>query len=117
MLDRLRRATPLGLCLILAGGKISAQARNCDGFITPLVVPSGHCVRLLADSLGPVRHIIIHPSGWIVVALNKEPGLVRFKDTNGDGRIDQIVRFGPGLPGTGLVWRAGWLYFAADNQL
>ena len=72
-------------------------------------------MRLFADSVGPVRQVVVHPSGQIVAALNESPGLIRLRDSNADGRADEIVRFGPGQGGTGVTWRAGWLYFAADG--
>ena len=101
--------------LVLAVQPLSSQARDCDGHFTQLVVPTGFCVRVFADSVGPVRHVLVHPTGQIVAALNTSPGLIRLRDTNGDGRADQVVRFGPRQGGTGVTWRAGWLYFAADG--
>lgn len=101
-----------GALLLLAAVPISAQSLGCDGHFTLLVVPTGFCVQLFADSVGPVRQLLVHPSGQIVAALNESPGLVRLRDSNGDGRADTAIRFGPGLAGTGVAWRAGWLYFA-----
>jgi len=94
---------------------LAAQSRDCDGYLTPLVVPSGFCVRLFAEKLGPVRHLVVLPNGTLVAGLNAAPGMVRLRDTNGDGTADEIVRFGPGETGTGVTWANGWLYFAADK--
>ena len=94
---------------------LTAQSRDCDGYFTPLVVPSGSCVRVFADTVGPVRQVIVHPSGQVVAALNEAPGLVRLSDLDNDGHADRIIRFGPGQGGSGVAWRAGWLYFAADS--
>jgi glucose/arabinose dehydrogenase len=101
--------------LLVAAAPLGAQSRACDGYFTPLVVPAGSCVRLFADTLGPVRQIIVHPSGQLVAALDAAPGLVRLYDRDRDGRADQIIRFGPGQGGTGVTWRSDWLYFAADS--
>jgi glucose/arabinose dehydrogenase len=95
-------------------GSIAAQSLDCNGHFSQLMVPTGFCVRIFADTVGPVRQVLVHPTGQIVAALNESPGLVRLLDTNGDGHADEAIRFGPGLPGTGIAWRAGWLYFAAD---
>lgn len=105
-----------GLFLLLAcAGPLGAQARDCDGYLTPLVVPAGFCVRLFADKTGPVRHLSVLPNGTLVAGSLASPGLVRFRDTNGDGVADDIVHFGPAETGTGVVWVNGWLYFAADK--
>ena len=105
---------PRLLLLILAATPLAAQSRDCDGHFTQLVVPSGFCVHVFADSVGPVRQVIVHPTGQVIAALNEAPGMVVLRDFDGDGHADQVVRFGPGMPGTGVAWRAGWLYFAAD---
>ncbi|MEO5800792.1 MAG: PQQ-dependent sugar dehydrogenase [Gemmatimonadales bacterium] len=90
------------------------QRRDCTGAATPVVAPEGYCVRVFAARVGAVRHLVVHPSGTIVVATKTRPGLLRLRDTTGDGVADVIVPFGPGLGGTGVTWSAGWLYFAAD---
>lgn len=105
----------LSCALLLLASPLAAQSRDCDGHFTQLVVPTGFCVRVFADSVGAVRQVVVHPSGQVVAALNESPGLIRLRDTNGDGRADQVVRFGPHEGGTGVTWRAGWLYFAADG--
>ncbi len=104
------------LCLLLAVlvAPLAAQGRDCDGYLTPLVVPAGFCVRPFAEKVGPVRHLVIHPTGVVIAATKLAPGLVALQDTTGDGRADVITRFGPGEGGTGVAWRSGWLYFAAD---
>ncbi|MES2306666.1 MAG: PQQ-dependent sugar dehydrogenase [Gemmatimonadota bacterium] len=91
------------------------QPRDCAGAATPVVAPAGYCVRLFASRVGAVRHLLVHPSGTIVVATKTRPGLLRLRDTTGDGVADQVVPFGPGLGGTGVTWQQGWLYFAADE--
>lgn len=103
------------LCLCLAAAPMAAQSRDCDGYFTPLVAATGTCVRLFADKLGPVRQIIVHPTGQVVAALDDAPGLVRLVDRDHDGRSDTAITFGPGQAGTAVAWRDGWLYFAADS--
>ena len=103
--------------LLLIAAPLTAQSLDCDGRFTQLVVPTGFCVRVFAESIGAVRHVLVHPSGQVVAALNEGPGLVRLRATTAGGRADQIVRFGPGERGTGVAWRAGWLYFAADSGI
>jgi glucose/arabinose dehydrogenase len=102
------------LLFALLAVPLSAQARDCDGYYTPLVVPAGFCVRPFAEKVGPVRHLVVHPSGVVVAATKLAPGLVSLADTSGDGLADVVSRFGPGEGGSGVTWHAGWLYFAAD---
>jgi glucose/arabinose dehydrogenase len=102
------------LLLFLLAAPLSAQSRDCDGYFTPLVVPAGFCVRSFAEKVGPVRHLVVHPTGVVVAATKLPPGLVALSDTTGDGVADVVTPFGPGEGGTGVTWRAGWLYFAAD---
>ena len=107
----LRRAVVF-LCF---AGPLAAQSRDCDGHFTALVPPPGSCVRIYAEAVGFVRQVIVHPSGQVVAALNEAPGLVRLRDRDHSGHADEVIRFGPGQGGTGVAWRAGWLYFAADS--
>lgn len=106
--------TLLLLSLVLLATPLAAQGRDCDGYLTPLVVPAGFCVRPFAEKVGPVRHLVVHPTGVVIAATKLPPGLVSLADTSGDGQADVVTRFGPGEGGTGVAWRAGWLYFAAD---
>jgi glucose/arabinose dehydrogenase len=105
----------LASALLLLASPLAGQSSDCDGHFSQLVVPAGFCVRVFAESIGAVRQVVIHPSGQVVAALNESPGLVRMHPGGPDGRADQVVRFGPGLRGTGVAWRDGWLYFAADS--
>lgn len=105
---------PRLLLLLLFATPLTAQGRDCDGYLTPLVVPAGFCVRPFAEKVGPVRHLVVHPTGVLIAASKLAPGLVALSDTTGDGVADVVTRFGPGEGGTGVAWRAGWLYFAAD---
>jgi glucose/arabinose dehydrogenase len=112
------RLTALAFITVVAGtSSLPAQILDCDGHITSLVAPAGSCVRLFADTAGPVRHVVIHPTGQVVAALNVSPGAVRFIDSDGDGRADKKVRFGPGRAATGIAWRDGWLYLAVDDAV
>ena len=94
---------------------LPGQRRDCDGYLTALVAPTGYCVRVFADKVGPVRHLVVLPNGTLVAGMLAGGGLVRLRDANGDGTADEIVRFGPSAPGTGVTWASGWLYFAADR--
>jgi len=104
----------LPLLLLLIAAPLQAQSRDCDGFFTPLAVPAGFCVRPFAEKVGPVRQLVVHPTGVVIAATKLPPGLVSLADTSGDGIADVVTRFGPGEGGTGVTWSGGWVYFAAD---
>ncbi|MES2306665.1 MAG: PQQ-dependent sugar dehydrogenase [Gemmatimonadota bacterium] len=114
MTPRLLRGLAL-LCLIV--GRTPAQVVDCDGYLTKLTVPAGFCVRVFASRVGAVRHLAVVPGGTVVAATRTAPGLLRAVDQNGDGRADSTIAFGPGVGGSGIAWRDGWLYFASDNSI
>lgn len=97
--------------------RLTAQGIDCDGYLSQLSVPAGFCVRLFADRVGAVRHVVVHPAGTVVAATKSSPGLLRLEDRDGDGRADSTIAFGPGEGGSGVAWRDGWLYFASDSAI
>ncbi len=115
MLDFLAMIRRLLLLAAILAAPLPGQGRDCDGYLTALVVPAGYCVRIFADKVGPVRHLVVLPNGTLVAGTLSGAGLLRLRDTSGDGTADDIVRFGPSEPGTGVAWADGWLYFAADR--
>jgi glucose/arabinose dehydrogenase len=87
-------------------GTTGAKSRNgCDQDNGGLTLPAGFCASVFADNLGRARHLTVAPGGDVYVntwsssytELKNAPGgyLVALRDTNRDGRADQIERFGP----------------------
>ena len=78
---------------------------GCDPDNGGLTLPPGFCASVFADNLGRARHLAIAPSGDVYVntwsssytELKNAPGgyLVALRDTNRDGKADQVERFGP----------------------
>ena len=69
---------------------------------------------VVAEALGPARHLAVRDNGDIYVAMRQRHrggGIAALRDTNGDGRADRIERFGD-FGGTGIRIRDGYLYFA-----
>lgn len=113
---------PLG---VPVGGR-GVSSNACDPDNGGLTLPAGFCASVFADNLGRARHLVITPTGDVYVNTwssryteNKNASggyLVALRDTNGDGKADQIERFGPvhqdGKPGggTGIAVHAGALY-------
>lgn len=103
--------------LVALAAPLAGQGIDCDGYLTSLAVPQGFCVRVFAQRVGAVRHAVVHPTGVLVAATRLKPGLLRLEDRDGDGRADTTVAFGPGVGGSGVTWRDGWLYFASEDAI
>ena len=109
-------------------GKATAAAARgaCEAGNGGLTLPSGFCAWVFADNLGRARHLAVAPSGDVYVNTwssryteNKNaPGgyVVALRDTDRDGKADQVERFGTvhedGKPGggTGIAVHRGALF-------
>ena len=90
-----------------------------------LFLPGNFEAVVVADSIGPARHIAVNDNGDIYVKLRYykpgEGGNVALRDSTGDGKADIIKRFGD-YPGKGSLANAmrihnGYLYFASELVL
>lgn len=84
-----------------------------------LKLPSGFTGTIIAEDLGPARHIAITQKGDIYVKLSKlkdGKGVYRLRDTDKDGLIDERVGFGD-YPGTGIFLKNGYLYTSSNNSI
>jgi len=101
------------------GGSL-AELPACDPDNGGITLPDGFCAVVVADTMGPVRHMAVAPNGDLYVMLRDQtdaPGSVlALRDSNGDGKADVIARFGPS-GGTGLALRGDDLYFAPDDAV
>ena len=101
-----------------------AQAGRTGGLCDPgnggLTLPSGFCAVVVAERVGPARHLVVSPSGDVYVAIRNQPdapgGIVALRDTNGDGRADVQERFGES-GGTGIAIYNGHLYLSRDDAV
>src|SRR5688572_31331056 len=61
-----------------------------------LTLPTGFCAIIAHDGIGLARHIAVAPNGNVYVALSRPSGgaIVGLRDSNGDGVLDEEVRFG-----------------------
>ena len=112
-------------------GTAAASARSgCDAGDGGLTLPPGFCASIFADNLGRARQLTVAPSGDVYVNtwsssytnLQNAPGgyIVALRDTDRDGKADQVRRFGgvhqagKAGGGTGIAVHRDWLY-AEDN--
>ncbi len=84
-----------------------------------LVLPDGFKAIVVADSVGPARHIAVRENGDIYVALRSLKnggGIVALRDTNMDGVADQTEYFGE-TAGTGIDIYGGNLFFSSNTEV
>jgi glucose/arabinose dehydrogenase len=87
-----------------------------------LFLPEGFGALVVADSVGPARHIAVNDNGDIYVKLRLiegDSGNVAIRDTNNDGKADIIQRFGDypndGTFATEMRIHNGYLYFSSEK--
>jgi len=104
---------------LIAARPLAAQAGKplCAPDNAGLTLQPGFCALIVAESIGPARHLVVLENGDILVAARGAGGGVRLlRDTTGDGKADIKRSFGPG-PGTGIAFAGEYLYFALDNTV
>lgn len=96
-----------------------------------ITLPPGFCVTIFADNVGHARHLVVAADGTVYVNTQKPDKnatipaggfLVALRDTNGAGRANQIIRFGPGIEkqnagGTGIALYKGALYAESNDKI
>jgi len=106
----------VAIVMVLAGQ--AAPAPACDPNNGGLTLPPGFCATVVAENLGPARHLIAAPNGDLFVSIQNgragRGGVVALRDTDGDGRMDRRERFGDN-GGTGIALRNGYLYLATTT--
>lgn len=84
-----------------------------------LKLPTGFHSVVVADGLGASRHLVVTKQGDVYVKLNhvkNGKGIIRLRDTNGDGKADDITGFG-NYGGTGITIKNGYLYASSDEEI
>ncbi len=94
-----------------------------DGGIT---LPPGFRALVFADNLvvgkkvgnspEKLRFLVVAPNGD-VYAKGQQGKIWALRDTNGDGRADQIEEFGPGDGGTHIMFHDGYLYHSSRTAV
>src|SRR3954462_5036812 len=93
-----------------------ARATPCDPDNAGLTLPQGFCAKVVADNLGPTRHLVVTPKGDVYTVLAQgggplaaaptgpqPPAVLGLRDADGDGKYEVVEKFGPGLQGTGMA--------------
>ena len=105
---------------------VSGQAKvACDPDNGGITLPQGFCALVVANDLGPARHIAVATNGDIYVATQSRGGrgqpqtgggVTAMRDTNGDGKFDVKEQIGDGST-TGVALRNGYLYLAHPTTI
>jgi glucose/arabinose dehydrogenase/cytochrome c551/c552 len=108
-------------------------ASGCPGDNGGITLSPGFCATVFADDLGHVRHMAFGPGGMLYV--NTWSGryygngpvpaggfLIALKDTTGQGKADQVTRFGEtqaqgDAGGTGVAVYKGYVYAEANDKI
>lgn len=119
------------LAILAAAPASSAGAQSCGG--AGLSLPRGFCATVFADHIGHARHMAVAPNG--VVYVNTWSGryyggarppaggfVVALQDADGDGRAENIRRFGAtpvggGAGGTGIAIYGDGLYVEESDKI
>jgi len=112
------------LCGVLLGcGSEPPETAPETAACTPndggLTLADGFCATVVADDLGPTRHLAVAPNGDVYAALDKKTkgsGIVALRDTSGDYTADRVEYFST-APGSGLRLRNGYLYFGPHTAV
>jgi len=101
------------------GGAGSAGAPACDPDNGGLKLPAGLCAQLVAEGVGYVRHLAVAPNGDIFAARAGRTGggVVLLRDTDADGKVDQVTQFYEGDGGSGLALTDRYLFFAQNDKV
>ena len=114
------RATVLWSTSLAASVAFAQSRPACAADNGGITLPEGFCAVVVADSLGPARHIAIAPNGDLFVAIRNtrdtKGGIVALRDTNRDGHMDVREQFGDN-GGSGIALVGSTLFFATDDAV
>lgn len=108
--------------LLVIAGLISTQVMGQTPAKTAtslIKLPAGFKQVTVASGLGNARHIAVNSNGDIYVKLGNTKagkGIVKLKDTNGDGKADETTGFG-NYGGTGIAIKNGYLYASSNTSV
>lgn len=95
-----------------------AQIVNTSSTVS-LKLPPGFTATVVADKLGRARHIAVNSNGDVYVKLERlkdGKGIIRLRDTNGDGVADEQFAF-CNYAGTGIAISNGYLYASSNSEV
>src|SRR5215212_3020761 len=82
-------------------------------------LPVGFTTEVIGKNLGRARHLVVNSNGDIYIKLERArngKGIIRLRDKNGDGKIDDTTGFGD-YGGTGIAIKNGYLYASSNTTV
>ncbi len=111
------RVLVAALAALLVASTPQVRKPVCAPDNAGLTLPPGFCALVVAESIGPSRHMVVLENGDLLVAVSGPRGGVRLlRDTTGDGKADVVSAFGVG-GGTGIAFGGEYLYFATNDAV
>jgi glucose/arabinose dehydrogenase len=112
------------LCILLltschGGNQESTATTAADSTAKGLTLPQGFSASVVADSLGPLRHLALNKNGDIYVklsALKEGKGILFLTDTDHNGKMDKTLAFA-NYPGTGIRIQRNVLYSSSNSSV
>jgi glucose/arabinose dehydrogenase len=98
-----------------------SAAPPCDPDNGGITLPQGFCAAVVANDIGRARHLVVAPNGDVFASTQGGGragggGIVALRDTDGDGKLDKVERFGEGSM-TGIALHNGYIYYATTNAI
>lgn len=115
----LKIVTTIFLFVVLSGNRnqVVCQMNTVTANKTSITVPAGFAITIVADSLGPVRHLAVNKKGDLYVklgSLKDGKGIYYLTDTNQDGYFEKKIAF-CSYPGTGILIKNNTLYASSNS--
>src|SRR5256712_11400286 len=111
------RALFLAIAAFIVAPMPQVRRPVCPPDNAGLTLQPGFCALIVAESIGPSRHMVVLENGDVLVAVSGPRGGVRvLRDTTGDGKADVVSSFGVG-GGTGIAFAGEYLYFATNDAV
>ncbi len=117
MFTKLLSGLAVAIPFLIHPTPVRAPAPPGCGRDNGLTLPTGLCAIVVAEGIGPVRHIVVAPNGDIYAALGgNRGGVMALRDVDGDGQAE-VRRPFHDEGGTGIGLHGGYLWFSPSGAV
>ena len=118
---RLAAVLVLGACAdgVAGPGGTPDASVACAADNGGITLPAGFCAAVVADSVGPARHMALSDAGTLYVAMDGTAapgGVLALRDADGDGRAEARQHFGA-ANANGILVAQNAVYVAYRDQI
>jgi glucose/arabinose dehydrogenase len=114
----------LVLCSVLAFSPGRGSRFACEQDNGGIVLPSGLCASIFADSVGPARHLAVARNGDVLVSIQGNQrggaataGVLLLRDADKDGRAEQRSQFASGFNSSDVALFDNYLYVETPTAI